>query len=189
MLAFSMLTLALATPARFHAVWRGAAARPLARRAGQMVRAIATAPASSSTTETVDVPVLLAARIQAALGTAFGAEYASADPMLTGATKLEFGDYQCNAALKLAKQLGQSPRDVAATLLATMDVSDLCEAPDIAGPGFINLRLQKGFVEQQLTVRNICFLFPSEPQAVRVRVMGYVMGWDWGPRAKLSFDV
>jgi hypothetical protein len=153
--SLAMLAVALATPARFHAVWRGGiAARELARRHVQ-ASAVASAPASSSTSstaETVDVSGWLAERVQAALGEAFGPEFASADPMLTPATKPEFGDYQCNAALKLAKELNQKPRDVATKLMEAVQLGEVCERPDIAGPGFLNFKLQRGFLEAQLRV-------------------------------------
>ncbi|HEX5498969.1 MAG TPA: arginine--tRNA ligase, partial [Thermomicrobiales bacterium] len=53
-----------------------------------------------------------------------------------------FGDFQANCAMPLAKERGQKPRDVAAEIVAGLDVADLCDPPDIAGPGFINLRLK-----------------------------------------------
>ena len=43
-----------------------------------------------------------------------------------------------------AKQLGEPPRKVAERILAKLDVNDLCEPPQIAGPGFINFRLDDG---------------------------------------------
>ena len=55
----------------------------------------------------------MAAEVTAALGRAFGSEADGADPMVTPATRPEFGDYQCNAALALAKRLKAKPRDVA----------------------------------------------------------------------------
>lgn len=54
----------------------------------------------------------------------------------------KFGEYQANCAMPLAKQLGRPPRDVASEIVARLDVSDLCQPPEIAGPGFINLRLR-----------------------------------------------
>ncbi len=54
----------------------------------------------------------------------------------------KFGDFQANCAMPLAKLVKQTPRDVAAALIAKLDVADLCETPDIAGPGFINFRLK-----------------------------------------------
>ena len=54
----------------------------------------------------------------------------------------KFGDYQANCAMPL----GKPPREVAAELVERLDVSDLCEAPEIAGPGFINLRLRDAWL-------------------------------------------
>jgi arginyl-tRNA synthetase len=54
----------------------------------------------------------------------------------------KFGDYQANCAMPLGKKLGAPPRQIAERLIAALDVADLCEPPEIAGPGFINLRLR-----------------------------------------------
>jgi arginyl-tRNA synthetase len=54
----------------------------------------------------------------------------------------KFGDYQANCAMPLGKRLGKSPRDVATQIVERLNVADLCEPPEIAGPGFINLRLR-----------------------------------------------
>ena len=61
---------------------------------------------------------------------------------VTPATDARFGDYQSNAALILAKQLGQNPRAIAQRLCDLWVPSDLCEAPTIAGPGFLNFSLK-----------------------------------------------
>lgn len=96
-----------------------------------------------------DTRALLAARVQRTLVDLY-AENAPADPKLTSATRPEFGDYQCNAAMALSKKLKQKPRDVATAILEALDVSDLCNAPSIAGPGFINLSLRDEFVIDKL---------------------------------------
>jgi arginyl-tRNA synthetase len=54
----------------------------------------------------------------------------------------QFGDYQANFAMPLGKRLKRPPREVAAQVVAQLDVADLCQPPEIAGPGFINLRLR-----------------------------------------------
>ena len=54
----------------------------------------------------------------------------------------KFGDYQANFAMPLGKRLGRPPRDVAAEVVARLQVEDLCEPPEVAGPGFINLRIK-----------------------------------------------
>jgi arginyl-tRNA synthetase len=59
------------------------------------------------------------------------------------------GDYQANCAMALAKRLGKKPHDVAAALIDRFDSSGL-EKPEIAGPGFINLRFQNSWLAQQL---------------------------------------
>jgi arginyl-tRNA synthetase len=61
---------------------------------------------------------------------------------VTQATDPRFGDYQSNAALMLAKQLGENPRALAQKILARYDPGDLCEPPTIAGAGFINFTLR-----------------------------------------------
>jgi arginyl-tRNA synthetase len=52
------------------------------------------------------------------------------------------GDYACNAALQIAKTLKQPPRQVAERMVAALPASEWLEAAEIAGPGFINLRLK-----------------------------------------------
>ncbi|MFN3629040.1 MAG: arginine--tRNA ligase [Casimicrobiaceae bacterium] len=57
----------------------------------------------------------------------------------------EHGDWATNVALQLAKPLGKPPRDIAAALKATLEAADLPSIAglDIAGPGFINIRLAR----------------------------------------------
>ena len=62
--------------------------------------------------------------------------------LIRPAQDAKFGDYQANFAMPLAKRLGRPPRDVAAAIVQRVDLSDLCHVPEIAGPGFINLRLK-----------------------------------------------
>ena len=62
----------------------------------------------------------------------------------------KFGDYQANCAMPLGKQLSLPPRQVAEQLLAALDVSDICNPPEIAGPGFINLRVLDTWLIEQL---------------------------------------
>jgi arginyl-tRNA synthetase len=57
-----------------------------------------------------------------------------------------FGEYQANFAMSLGKRLGRPPRDVAAEVASRLDVSDICEPPAVAGPGFINLRIKSDWL-------------------------------------------
>ncbi len=69
---------------------------------------------------------------------------APVDPNLVPARDARFGDFQCNAAMGLAKQAGKQPREVAAAIAARADLAGIAEpltAASVAGPGFINIRL------------------------------------------------
>ena len=68
---------------------------------------------------------------------------------LTPATDARFGDYQTNAALVLAKQRGEKPRDVAEKIIAHLEVSDVSEKPTVAGAGFINFTLRPDAIAQK----------------------------------------
>lgn len=96
-----------------------------------------------------DTRAVLSARVVDAMRLAFG-EAAGNDPKLTPATRPDFGDYQCNAAMSLSKKLRARPRDVAAAILKELHVDDLCDEPAVAGPGFINLTLSDRFVNGKL---------------------------------------
>ena len=54
----------------------------------------------------------------------------------------KFGDFQANFAMPLGKKLGKSPREVASDVVAHLTYDDFLETPEIAGPGFINLRVK-----------------------------------------------
>lgn len=71
-------------------------------------------------------------------------------PEVTRTQDLKFGDYQSNAAMHLAKPAKRNPREVASQLASTIPWQDFAEAPEIAGPGFINFRLSQSFLEQQV---------------------------------------
>lgn len=66
----------------------------------------------------------------------------------------KFGDFQANFAMSLAKQLGRPPREIAQLVVGRLQLDDICEPPEIAGPGFINLRLRNDFLVAQIT--SIC---------------------------------
>ena len=95
----------------------------------------------------------LEAQLQAAMERAFPDAAAEAqaagrrlDPQLAPASKPEFGDFQANGALPLAKPLGQPPRKIAEAVVEQLKAepafAKLCLEPQIAGPGFINLTLR-----------------------------------------------
>ena len=79
------------------------------------------------------LPVLLTEQFQAVTGV---------DPELRPASKPQFGHFQSNVALRLAKAEGKPPREIAQRIVAEVNLADLCEPLEIAGPGFINIRLR-----------------------------------------------
>jgi arginyl-tRNA synthetase len=74
---------------------------------------------------------------------AFGADYASADPLIRPSS---FGDLQSNAALPLARKLGRAPREIAGEIVSHLDAGDICEPPTVSGPGFINFSLRDSWI-------------------------------------------
>jgi len=60
----------------------------------------------------------------------------------------KFGDFQANCAMSLANKAGVKPRDLAQDLVDRLQLDDLCEPAEIAGPGFINLRLRTDWLQQ-----------------------------------------
>ncbi len=65
----------------------------------------------------------------------------------------KFGDFQANFAMPLGKKAGKNPREMAEEIIAAANVSDIAESLEVAGPGFINIRLQSGWLESQLAGR------------------------------------
>jgi arginyl-tRNA synthetase len=61
------------------------------------------------------------------------------------------GDVTTNAAMVLCKQAGMKPRDLAALLAERLETLEDVETVEIAGPGFINLRVATGFWHQTIT--------------------------------------
>jgi arginyl-tRNA synthetase len=70
--------------------------------------------------------------------------------LIRPAQDTRFGDYQANFAMPLAGKLKRNSRDLAAEIVSQLDLSGLCESPEVAGPGFINLRIRDGWLQEQL---------------------------------------
>src|SRR6202142_3108240 len=62
----------------------------------------------------------------------------------------KFGDYQTNALMSLAKARKLNPRQLAADVVAKLDVADACDPVEIAGAGFLNFRLKPSALAQPL---------------------------------------
>lgn len=96
----------------------------------------------------MNIRQLLDDRITAALH-ALGAP-ANVTAIVKPSARPEFGDYQANGVMAAAKQLKLNPRELATRLLETLDLSDLAEKLEVAGPGFINIHLKNAWLAKNL---------------------------------------
>ena len=96
----------------------------------------------------MNVLPLLQARLHDAL-TGLVPDPAPYAAMVKPAQDARHGDYQANCAMSLGKALGQPPRTIAQTLVERLSLDDLLEPPEVAGPGFINLRLRTDWLARQ----------------------------------------
>jgi len=94
----------------------------------------------------------LEALFKTALVRVLGDEGRGVDPLVRPAGDQRFGDYQSNVAMSLGKRLGQNPRHVAQQIVQAIGPagSEMCEPFEIAGPGFINIRLKRRWLAAAL---------------------------------------
>ena len=93
--------------------------------------------------------------IKARFATALGKLTDNPEPLLAmikPAQNAERGDYQANCAMPLRKQLGKPSEEIAAELVKSIEVGDLCSKVKVAGPGFINLTLDENWLKSKLTL-------------------------------------
>lgn len=96
----------------------------------------------------MNIQTLLNQRIQAAMVAAGAPETA---PALTRqSAKVQFGDYQANGIMGEAKSLKMNPRELAQKVVDGLDLSDIAEKVEIAGPGFINIFLKNAWLGKEL---------------------------------------
>jgi len=93
------------------------------------------------------------ALVRQALVGALGDIGAASDPVLKSSANSKFGDFQANCAMGLAKTLGVNPRAVAQQIIdnAPQALRDMCQSLEIAGPGFVNIRLLPETIASALT--------------------------------------
>lgn len=90
--------------------------------------------------------------------------------------KVGFGDYQANCAMGAAKAMGTNPRELAAKIVAQLQLDDIASNIEIAGPGFINIDLKPEWLGQQLATAeadprlNVAQV--SDPQTVVIDYSG-----------------
>ena len=110
-------------------------------------------PGTYAATQSGDPVALIDTALREAIGAVLGAEYRHADPVVRVSQNPAFGDYQANGVMPLAKQVGMSPQELAAKIAeaATDRLRPIAEVPQVAGPGFINIRLKPKALTGMLT--------------------------------------
>jgi len=94
----------------------------------------------------VNIQALLSEKVSQAL-IAAGAP-ADCEPQVRQSAKVQFGDYQANGVMAVAKKLGMAPRQLAEQVLSHLSLDGIANKVEIAGPGFINIFLDPAFLAQ-----------------------------------------
>ncbi|GAA3878591.1 arginine--tRNA ligase [Gibbsiella dentisursi] len=115
----------------------------------------------------MNIQVLLSDKISQAL-IAAGAP-ADCEAQVRQSAKAQFGDYQANGVMAVAKKLGMPPRQLAEKVVQLLDLGDIASKVEIAGPGFINIFLNSTWVAQQaerILAAPKLGITPVEPQTI-----------------------
>ncbi|WP_109400514.1 arginine--tRNA ligase [Proteus sp. TJ1640] len=94
---------------------------------------------------------------------------ADSEPLVRQSAKVQFGDYQANGVMGAAKKMGIPPRQLAEKILEKLDITDIADKVEIAGPGFINIFLSPQWVAKQAEdalVDEHLNITPVEPQTI-----------------------
>lgn len=97
----------------------------------------------------MNIQALLSEKVSQAMITA-GAP-ADCEPQVRQSAKVQFGDYQANGMMAVAKTLGMAPRQLAEQVLTHLDLNGIASKIEIAGPGFINIFLDPAFLAEQVS--------------------------------------
>ncbi len=97
----------------------------------------------------MNFPVFISTYLEEALSKA---GFSSADVLsqIKASSDSKFGDYQFNGSMGLAKEAKVSPRKVAEKIVEFFSLPDVLEPVEIAGPGFLNLRIKPQWLAQKI---------------------------------------
>ncbi|VDR26344.1 Arginine--tRNA ligase [Raoultella terrigena] len=98
----------------------------------------------------MNIQALLSEKVSHAL-IAAGAP-ADCEPQVRQSAKIQFGDYQANGVMAVAKKLGMAPRQLAEQVLSHLDLNGIANKVEIAGPGFINIFLDPAFLAANVSL-------------------------------------
>lgn len=94
-------------------------------------------------------------------------------PAVTPGTRPEFGDYQANGAMAAAKQMKANPRELAGRIVDLLELSGVAQEVSVAGPGFINIRLDRNWLAARLDARRDDSLLGIDRPAAQTVVVDY----------------
>lgn len=97
----------------------------------------------------MNIQALLSEKVSQAM-IAAGAP-ADCEPQVRQSAKVQFGDYQANGMMAVAKKLGMAPRQLAEQVLSHLDLNGIANKVEIAGPGFINIFLDPAFLAEHVS--------------------------------------
>ncbi|PDO90264.1 arginine--tRNA ligase [Kosakonia pseudosacchari] len=96
----------------------------------------------------MNIQALLSEKVSQAM-IAAGAP-ADCEAQVRQSAKIQFGDYQANGVMAVAKKLGMAPRQLAEQVLSHLSLDGIANKVEIAGPGFINIFLAPEFLASQV---------------------------------------
>ncbi|BDH45418.1 arginine--tRNA ligase [Salmonella enterica subsp. enterica serovar Choleraesuis] len=118
----------------------------------------------------MNIQALLSQKVSQAM-IAAGAP-ADCEPQVRQSAKAQFGDYQANGVMTIARALGMPPRQFAEQVVANLDLTDIASKVEIAGPGFINIFLEPSFlaglVDAAVADDRLSIPLPAKPQTIVV---------------------
>ena len=100
-----------------------------------------TAAAPAAHAASADPVTRLDGALRAAIAAVTGLPAAECHPQIRPSGNPQFGDFQANFAMALAKKLGTNPRQLATDVVARADVAGIADKLEVAGPGFVNVHL------------------------------------------------
>ncbi|MGL4034806.1 arginine--tRNA ligase [Kosakonia cowanii] len=96
----------------------------------------------------MNIQALLSEKVSQAM-IAAGAP-AECEAQVRQSAKVQFGDYQANGVMAVAKKLGMAPRQLAEQVLTHLSLDGIAHKVEIAGPGFINIFLAPEFLAENV---------------------------------------
>ncbi|MFT4724352.1 MAG: arginyl-tRNA synthetase, partial [Colwellia sp.] len=96
----------------------------------------------------MNIKQLLSEKVSAAMVLAGLPE--GTNPAVSLSSRPNFGDYQANGVMGAAKKLKMNPRELATTVVNHLELAGIADQIELAGPGFINIHLDKSWLAAQL---------------------------------------